>query len=136
MFAEGGVKTQDMNDTLNFRFHFVSDATPSNKNGWAIRNIKTGYSVHPTGNIDENILNSEITTFPNPTHSSFNFKIESHKNESFTVEIYNVLGRKIESFQKTSDNCEIDLTNYKKGIYYISYSCKNEIIGHSKVIKQ
>ena len=56
MFAEGGVKTQDMNDTLNFRFHFVSDATSSNKNGWAIRNIKTGYSVHPTGSVDENKL--------------------------------------------------------------------------------
>ena len=135
MFAEGGVKNQDINDTLNFRFHFVSDSTSSNKNGWAIRNIKTGYSVHPTGSIDENRLTSEIATFPNPTHSKFNFKIESNKNESISVEIYNVLGRKIETIQKTPEDTEIDLSNYPNGIYYINYVSKNGTLGYSKIMK-
>jgi len=135
MFAEGGVKTQDMNDTLNFRFHFVSDATSSGKNGWAIRNIKTGYSVHPTGSVDENVLTSEIAIFPNPTHSKFNFKIESDKNEPITVEIYSVLGSKIESIQKTSEDTEVDLSSYPNGIYYINYISKSGPLGYSKIMK-
>jgi len=130
-----GLKSQDYNDSLNFRFHFVSDGSSSTKNGWAIRNIKTGYSVHPSGGITENKLNSEIATFPNPTHSKFNFKINSNKNEELIIEIYNAIGKKIDSFQKASSDTVIDLTNYAKGIYYINYVSKNEIIGHSKVVK-
>jgi|GEM_PF-1339382 len=133
MFAAGGVKTQDLNDTLNFRFRFVADDISSIKNGWAIRNIKTGYSVHPTGSIDENNLSTEIIVFPNPTYSQFNFKLET--NEAVTIEIYNVIGKKNDSFQKASSDTVIDLTNYAKGIYYINYVSKNEIIGHSKVVK-
>jgi hypothetical protein len=135
MFEEGGVKVQDIRDTLNFRFHFVSNATSSNKNGWAIRNIKTGYSVHPTGSLEENTVNSEIETFPNPTHSKFNFKVKTHEKENITVEIYNVVGVKIQSIQKTIGDSVIDLTNYSNGIYYINYLSKNGIIGYSKVMK-
>jgi len=131
-----GLKSQDYNDSLNFRFHFVSDGSSSTKNGWAIRNIKTGYSVHPSCGITENKLNPEITTFPNPTHSKFNFKIKSNKNEDITIEIYNILGRKIESFQKVPGNSEIDLTNYPNGIYYINYLSKNGTLGYSKIVKQ
>lgn len=36
-FNYGGVKTADQNDSLIFRFNFISDNTTSGKNGWALK---------------------------------------------------------------------------------------------------
>jgi len=129
-----GVKMQDLQDTLNFRFHFESNALSSGKNGWAIKNIKTGY-VGYGGFIDNNIDKNVIQTYPNPTSQFTTVKINNSKNKTVKINILSMQGKLIETIYKQDSNFTVDFSNYTKGIYIIEYFIEEENIGYSKVTK-
>lgn len=71
--------------------------------------------------LNENSIQKKINVYPNP--STGRFYIPSNNlisNKKITVEIYSLLGNRIESFD-LGDKNELDLTHYKKGIYIITF---------------
>jgi len=93
-FHAGGVKVSDVPDTLLFRFHFKADSTSNGKNGWAIRNIETGYAAYPVGSVFENEQNL-FKLFPNPATSQIRFEDLSKTNSDLTISIFSLDGRKL-----------------------------------------
>jgi len=130
-----GVKTQDIQDTLNFRFHFVSDATSSGKNGWAIKNIQTGWVGYGGLNSVE-IENGQIQVYPNPTNDLAIVNLHNPENKSVSIEVYALNGRKIESFSKLGSQLTFDLSKYDSGTYIYKYFIESELLGYSKIIKE
>lgn len=126
-----GVKTSGSQDTLSFRFHFESNNASSGKNGWAIKNIKTG-TVGYGGNHENTLNENNILTFPNPTTA----RINNPNNNEVVVTIYNLDGRAIETFKVYSGEIEINLSKFQAGTYLVDYSIDGVSMGSSKLIKK
>lgn len=105
-------------------------------------NIYIGTSLHGVWrrplaeltNIKENTSNSSIIVYPNPTKGKLTItnceKIES-------LEIYNMLGKKIFTFKKEQDQIskEIDIFDQSRGVYFIK-SYNGTTTHLQKIIKQ
>lgn len=128
------VKTQDQADTLNLKFHFISDSLTNNKNGWAIKNIYSGEMFYSS--LIENHLNSELIGYPTPTLSNYTVEIKNKKNEPITVDVLNLNGQLIKTLTKKGERIELDLSGLAKGQYILKYYTANSYKGFSKVVKQ
>ena len=86
--------------------------------------------------ITENEIFPTFFIYPNPASDILNIQINNLTNPSSTLEIYDVYGRLI-----THENCnesllQINISDYKSGIYIIRISKDNIPIGYSKFVKK
>ena len=86
-----------------------------------------------------NTLSSDIfeieglVTFPNPTNNSWNI---SNKNQVITsIEVFNVLGKKVISMQPNTISAEVDASNLTTGLYISKIATKLGTVTR-KLIKQ
>ena len=83
-----------------------------------------------TMSIDENTLESNIKTYPNPFTNQLNFAVGNLKIESNTeVKVMDVLGKTISQYSyanKTELNETIDLSNVSNGVYFLKVTNNNK----------
>lgn len=66
-------------------------------------------------------VNNPFNIFPNPA-SNYVYFYRNHVDEAdYSINIYDVLGSKVDELYSTTDHLKIDLTNYKSGIYIVEY---------------
>jgi hypothetical protein len=128
------LKMNDIFDTLNVSFNFISDSLSNNKNGWALKNIQSGYGTL-YGNVNEFNLTNEISVNPNPVNSTLQVKIDNPENKPVIIDVYSITGAKISSINKQGSLLQLDMSNYENGTYFLKYSIDNRYIGYSKVVK-
>ena len=76
----------------------------------------------------------DVSIYPNPAFEFFYLQTSSLL-ENATVEIYDVLGRKISSQKITDKVSHISLQNFFNGIYYVRVINNNAIIFEQKIIR-
>jgi hypothetical protein len=67
--------------------------------------------------LKENVLESDIRLFPNPSRGTFN--IQSNRNENMDVFIYNVEGKRIAKYFSLKNEDSIDMKEFGKGMYFV-----------------
>ena len=102
-------------DTITVGFAIIAEPNIY-KFKQAIANASEKYNnvLHPQ-NVKYEFEN-QFSIFPNPCSNRLN--INTNSSENFEVIIYNSLGKKMQNFN-SNFNTNIDLTNYKSGIYLI-----------------
>lgn len=118
----GGCDWEDM-DTVYIRFVFESDGIQTNKAGWMIRNITIGLDNFP-GVVNEYLL-SAMELYPNPTNGVISFHFLENVTKPKTVEVYDMMGKKVLSmpYQSTIDVSVLTTGNYivtvftEKGVF-------------------
>lgn len=81
--------------------------------------------------IDENIFQ----VYPNPTNGIITIT-STLGNDEYSIQILNSVGQKIHiNTEHTNNNTQIDLSNYKSGIYFIEVSTAQKKTVLKKVIK-
>jgi len=95
-------------------------------------NIDIGaYEWNPTiVGFNTKIVKDEIRTYPNPSSTEVN--IISSK-EFTSIEVYDVLGYKITTINQLGNNCTINVSKWKTGIYNVVLH-NNGIIGNCKIV--
>jgi hypothetical protein len=74
-----------------------------------------------TTNVNGNIINSEISLYPNPASNYINVEItNSNVIENYNIKLYNTLGELFFDSQLTSDLLTIDISSYSKGTYILT----------------
>jgi hypothetical protein len=87
----------------------------------------------PSGITEKIILQDNITLFPNPT--SGKIKINNPDNLSIHSEIFNSMGQKVLSTEKSnSTTIELSLDDQAPGIYFIRLNYNEELI-IKKIVK-
>ncbi len=87
----------------------------------------------------ENLIETEnIVIYPNPVSNTLTINIEFKKVEEGTLEIVDVLGKKL--FQETLKSSKIiqkniDFSKFEKGIYYLKITNKNMVLT-KEIIKE
>ena len=62
-----------------------------------------------------------ISVFPNPSEGIFNMVASSKPDKTIDVEIYNVTGNLVKSFNWTGETKILDLSNFPSGIYFMKF---------------
>jgi Secretion system C-terminal sorting domain len=58
-----------------------------------------------------------VKTYPVPANSFINFELDKTNNNSYTLAVYNFLGRKMYEKQNFSQKTTITLDEYTRGVY-------------------
>jgi serine protease len=87
--------------------------------------------------IPDKEISSYLRIFPNPSEGIFRFGFEAKETENFIIRITDMLGRLIYSENAFAlhgyYSREIDLSNYGKGMYFLSLESNGNIIGVNKI---
>ncbi|MEE9406983.1 MAG: T9SS type A sorting domain-containing protein [Polaribacter sp.] len=87
-----------------------------------------------TLNTESNSIVNNFEVYPNPFLD--NITINSTLKNSFKVDVYNLIGKKVYSKNTTSNNQKINLSSLKSGVYFIKFIAENgDIQFIKKVIK-
>jgi len=90
--------------------------------------------ITPTGDtevIQEDEIINEVNIYPNPTLNSITIDIQNNEIKYASIEVMNLLGKKLVKQKISTQKTNINLSNYRKGIYLIKFSNRTE----SKVYK-
>jgi len=87
------------------------------------------------------IINNKVgvcNIYPNPSHNSVNISYKLEKKQDINFEIYNEAGISVynKNINKTkSENIEVDVSNFNKGIYFVKLRTKNNHITKKFIIE-
>lgn len=102
--------------------------------GGSDNETKTDYiTVNVPTEIIEISKNKTINIYPNPTTGLIDIE-GLPQNEVVLINIYDVLGQKMKEIKIQEQNANIDLSSFKKGIYYLKFNSNNN--SSVKIIKE
>ena len=65
--------------------------------------------------------NESLLVYPNPTNGKFNVEARNITE----VEVLNVVGQNVATYIVNGDSCEIDMTGFNTGMYFINVKTEN-----------
>lgn len=86
------------------------------------------------GITDLDAENQDLIIYPNPTRERLNVKVNGI-SEDKTLQVYNSIGQLIIEKKLTSENSQIDLSDYARGFYYLKLK-ETTSQGWIKIIKE
>jgi hypothetical protein len=108
----------DADDSLWFRFTFISDSINNNKEGWIIDNIKI-YN-DPTISIKEFTQKKDLITIsPNPVKQSENFSISLKNIDAKLINIYSSQGKLQLQIVNPTKSFTLNTTQFQKGLFLV-----------------
>lgn len=113
--------------TSNSNYLFAGTA------GYTFRRPLSDYGIL-TSIINQHITTSDITIAPNPTTGILT--ITQPITQKSDIEIYNQLGKLIDTKVSTGKTATIDLSNFKKGIYFVRITDINKTVVNKKIVIQ
>jgi hypothetical protein len=118
-------------DTATFGSTVLLDSYSGLFASYYIAKLKNAYVPNTTGLTNVTTFPNQITVFPNPSTSTFNF---TGVTPGSTIQIYNVLREIIYISIVNSDKTAISLNSQSKGIYFYRVSDKGNDLGSGKII--
>lgn len=102
-------------DTLDvYNYITVYDTTP-------VSTTDTLVVYQTLTNVNGNIIESEISVYPNPTSSYINVRITNNNViQNYDLKLYNMMGQLLFDSLLTSDLLTIDISSYAKGTYVLA----------------
>ncbi len=131
--TSGGVAS-GIGGTATFSVGQTFYTSNNGSNGEVNQGIQQPYTVYLVG-INEEPNNISIKVFPNPTADYLTLKIENFSTNVKNYILYDAQGKQIlvEKIKGASTN--IDLSQYKKGTYFIKVKNQSNEIKTFKIIK-
>lgn len=106
-------------DTLKFKYTFKSDEVAEEKEGWMMDNFMAHVTIIHSVNEKEQF--EYVDVWPNPTQGRIS--INTRKSDDFHIieklELYNILGTLLQSFEYVPTRFFIDISDYPDGVYFL-----------------
>jgi hypothetical protein len=93
------------------------------------------FNVTSAVGIQEEVMNSLISVFPNPFSSETTIKLNS-KITSANAAMYDVLGKCVRNISFSGNAVKVERLDLKAGIYFIQLSSEGDILETKKIIIQ
>jgi hypothetical protein len=124
--------SQQVTPTTTGKYH-VGFHTYSEPLQWLV--IIDDVSMSISQGIEETLSNTDFSIYPNPAHGMFTINCKSDIEQSTFVKITNAIGQEIASIPITANHQSVDVSNYPKGLYYVSV-LNGKSISTTKIIVQ
>ena len=79
------------------------------------------------------IENANFNIFPNPSKGIFDIQLNNFSTTNY-ADVFDLLGRKVETFNMTAEKTQVDASRFGKGVYFISIRNENGIVGRQKLV--
>ena len=126
--------------TGEFKGDFVLNEKSGSGFGKVVCYLKSNPSIRDTvefvlnawiTSVRETSMNRELSLFPNPAKDRLVIKYQGTSREPLSMEIYNVLGSKVKSFNHTGIETDVNISDLQKGIYFIRFKEGSKTVSKS-----
>ncbi|HEY0029301.1 MAG TPA: T9SS type A sorting domain-containing protein, partial [Bacteroidia bacterium] len=109
------------NDTVLFRFSFISDGVQTFKDGLMFDSIFV-WDVPPVGIDNIYSKSGQINAYPNPASAYVSIQFGNDTAEERILKVYNTIGRQVDEMKiaVNANKVSLDINNYPAGIYLYS----------------
>lgn len=134
--ASGGGNT-NQNASISYSVGQVFYITSTSSDGSLLEGVQQAFEIYPLSVKDE-IRTITLTAYPNPTPNLLNIQISDFElHESFTYDLYDMLGKKMLTGRIDSALSQLNLTDYPAAVYTLSLRNKNnKPVRQFKIIKK
>ncbi|MGJ8744562.1 S8 family serine peptidase [Polaribacter sp.] len=119
---------QNLNDNLKSSIYQSANqfSSPTDQYGYGIPNFETALNLYvaSTGSVNDNLFKN-LSVYPNPTEQFINIMFKNGSLQDFTLEIYDVLGKKVLK-QSNATFKTINVSFLENGIYMLKVSKDNQ----------
>jgi len=94
-------------------------------------------TIH-VNNINEHTFNGNLSIYPNPSNGKITLEMNEVNNDRYNVTINNLLGQTVYAIEKDINGFfteDIDITEFGKGTYLITFSNSSSIVTEKLVIE-
>ncbi|MGZ4078229.1 MAG: peptide-N-glycosidase F-related protein, partial [Bacteroidia bacterium] len=104
------------------------------------RQIYQQFTVGLTSGINDYIMsdNASLNVYPNPSGGNIYIDINLTEKKDGTIEIYNVLGKKVYNYEfksLTAESLEANLSDFGKGVYFVILKSGKDFITKKLIIQ-
>ncbi len=82
---------------------------------------------------------TSVNLYPNPATNSVNLLFNLNNSEKVNVKIYNVVGQELNTFEENlprgNNSLNININNYRPGIYFVKTMIKNKVVTQKLVVE-
>lgn len=111
----------NLNDTLYYRYTFVSDSIQTNQEGWMLDNLAL---IDHTEGVQDIVSRDEISIFPNPTYGTISIDSKNVTSE-MDVSVYNIQGQLLLEQTIYKSKGDINISGFDQGIYMVKVLSRN-----------
>lgn len=124
---------------LEYNDSYMNSYYQYKNSGLSVRCVKDGGL-----GIKENIDNSHLTLYPNPSNEKFTITMEDAKTTGGEIAIYNVLGERVYSeiipeksgLRSAQQSTIINLSAFPAGIYFLQVNTGEQIINRKLILEK
>lgn len=132
----GHYKPENLDGCSLFKYDFYDE----NDLNTALASVNVRF-IHTTGTctvgVEESDVNVLIKLVPNPASQNVNINMAGVEDfNDFSIEIYDMLGKKVSSISQITTSNTLNIEDYNKGLYFISIMRNGVLIKTSKLIKE
>jgi hypothetical protein len=132
--AAGGTAS-GIGGTVTYSVGQVVYTTITGSSGSAAQGVQQPYELYVVSGIENSLINLELTAYPNPTTRFLILKVDGVDVSMFNFELYDGIGKIIESRKIRSTDESIDMDTLPSATYYLKVSKNNNPIKTFKIIK-
>jgi hypothetical protein len=81
-----------------------------------------------TNNVEETDFSNGITIYPNPSSSFYNVYLNTQINETYQVNIYDMKGAIVKTFNSNQTAFIVQLSGFDVGMYILEIATENEVV--------
>lgn len=99
--------------------------------------IKTASAIRPVGclvDIEKVEFDNNVDVYPNPASDRVYVNLGEINNDNITIDIYDMLGRKIHSQRCDGQETEINVSAYSEGLYFVTMNINDKIITRKFIV--
>jgi len=132
--ATGGTAS-GIGGTVTYSVGQVVYTTITGSSGSAAQGVQQPYELYVVSGIENSLINLELTAYPNPTTRFLILKVDGVDVSMFNFELYDGIGKIIESRKIRSTDETIDMDTLPSATYFLKVSKNNNPIKTFKIIK-
>ena len=114
------MKSDEFVEMLNkYDNYYKKDVEPFVNDGYPVFDSEKipALDINGTIGVDETIAEVYVEIYPNPA-SDF-VRVSTVNGQQSTVRVYNTLGMLVEEIEMNSNEIDINISDYKSGMYFI-----------------
>jgi PQQ-dependent dehydrogenase (s-GDH family) len=112
--------------TNGVSFYYVTDNTSASEPG-SITKLEYLGPLEPTlSNEDFALSQNDFRLYPNPAKSNFSLRFDSSAFNQASLQIVDISGRVVKSFDQIQSNQPIDISSLRNGLYLVNITDQNQ----------
>lgn len=131
--ASGG-NVANSNGSVSYSIGQVAYVSVSNTNGSVSQGVQHAYQIS-TLNLEENVFNFSLSTFPNPTIDNLTLRVGNYRQESLMYRVLDTEGKLVSEAKLQGQETVIEMHQLPTATYFVVVHHEGEKVQSFKIIK-